>query len=239
MKKNWNGVLFGRDAGGGVGPGSPSGHFDAESCRSDNKRATAARYFEMLLFEVAEGQPPLGDVLADHELVQVGNQGLGGRDRGEEGFLRRALRGWNRLGLWLRVGLGDSMGGAAAADADDRVDAAFIQRDVQVEAEIAADRGLIGHGDTGVGGVSGPPTLVVEYAVRRCQLAILSFTPARGLLRHTVGKPRSRCIGGLSMDLRWRKDLVFGHLVSETPLYFTININAIINSKISLNSPHD
>ena len=31
----------------------------------------------------AEGEPPLGDVLPDHELVQVGDQGLGGRDRGE------------------------------------------------------------------------------------------------------------------------------------------------------------
>ena len=35
----------------------------------------------------AEGEPPLGDVLPDHELVEVGDQGLGRRDRGEEGFL--------------------------------------------------------------------------------------------------------------------------------------------------------
>ena len=28
----------------------------------------------------AEGEPPLGDGLPDHELVQVGNQGLGSGD---------------------------------------------------------------------------------------------------------------------------------------------------------------
>ena len=50
----------------------------------------------------AEGEPPLGDVLPDDVLVQVGDQGLGGRDRGEEGFLRRSLR--------RRGGFGDGWG---------------------------------------------------------------------------------------------------------------------------------
>ena len=35
----------------------------------------------------AEGEPSLGDVLPNHELVEVGDQGLGSRDRGEECFL--------------------------------------------------------------------------------------------------------------------------------------------------------
>ena len=35
----------------------------------------------------AEGEPPLGDVLPDNELVEVGDQGLGRGDRGEECFL--------------------------------------------------------------------------------------------------------------------------------------------------------
>ena len=32
----------------------------------------------------AQGEPPLGDVLPDNILVEVGDQGLGGRDRGED-----------------------------------------------------------------------------------------------------------------------------------------------------------
>ena len=35
----------------------------------------------------AEGEPPLGDVLPNHILVKVGDQGLGRRDRGEECLL--------------------------------------------------------------------------------------------------------------------------------------------------------
>ena len=43
----------------------------------------------------AQGQPPLCDVLPDHELVQVGNQRLGGRDEGEVGFLSPTFAGKN------------------------------------------------------------------------------------------------------------------------------------------------
>ena len=35
----------------------------------------------------AKCEPPLGDVLPDNMLVEVGDQGLGRRDRGEECFL--------------------------------------------------------------------------------------------------------------------------------------------------------
>ena len=35
----------------------------------------------------AQGEASLGDVLPYHELVQVGDQGLGGGDRGETSFL--------------------------------------------------------------------------------------------------------------------------------------------------------
>ena len=80
----------------------------------------------------AEGEPPLGDVLPDHELVQVGDQGLGGRDRGEEGFLRGSLRrrGW----LWNGLGsdLGEGSGCAEGADACRRIEAALKERDVGV-----------------------------------------------------------------------------------------------------------
>ena len=51
------------------------------------------------------------------------------------------VRGRGRLGDWLRRGLGDGLGGAEAADADNGVNAAFVQRDVQVETEIAAKTG--------------------------------------------------------------------------------------------------
>ena len=34
----------------------------------------------------AQGEASLGDSLPDHELVQVGDQGLGSGDRGEECF---------------------------------------------------------------------------------------------------------------------------------------------------------
>src|SRR5271157_1381965 len=54
----------------------------------------------------AEGEPPLGDVLTDNMLVQVGNQAFGGWDRGEEDFLGRSLR---RRG-WLWNGLGQGVG---------------------------------------------------------------------------------------------------------------------------------
>ena len=106
----------------------------------------------------AEGEASLGDVLPDHELVQVGDQGLGGGDRGEEGFLRGSLRrrGW----LWNGLGsdLGEGSGCAEGADACRRIEAALKERDVGVEAEVAARR-LVGHGDTKGRGVSGPPTL--------------------------------------------------------------------------------
>ncbi len=88
----------------------------------------------------AQGEPPLGDVLADHELVQVGYQGLWSGDRSEESLLGRAFRRRCGLGDWLGCGLGDSLRGAEAADADERVNAAFVQRDVQVQAKIAAER---------------------------------------------------------------------------------------------------
>ena len=65
----------------------------------------------------AEGEAFLGDVLPNHVLVQVGNQGLGGWDRGETGIFRWSLRrrGW----LWNGLGsdLGEGSGCAEGADA--------------------------------------------------------------------------------------------------------------------------
>ena len=49
-------------------------------------------------------------------------------------------------GLWLREG----------ADADGWIEAALEERDFRVETKGTV---LVGHGDTVVGGVSGPPTL--------------------------------------------------------------------------------
>ena len=54
-------------------------------------------------FEVvgdAQGEPPLGDVLPDHALIEVGDYGLGRWDRGGE-----SLPGWSYGG-----GVGSGMG---------------------------------------------------------------------------------------------------------------------------------
>ena len=65
-------------------------------------------------------------------------------------------RGW--LGDWLGSDLGEGSGCAEGTDVDGWLEAAFKERDVVIEAEGAARR-FVGHGDTVVGGVSGPPTL--------------------------------------------------------------------------------
>jgi hypothetical protein len=99
----------------------------------------------------AQGEPSFCDGLPDHELVQVGDNGSGGWDRGEESFLGRALG--RRRWLWNGLGdLGKGSGCTGAADAGGWIEAAIEERDALVEAERAARR-LVGHGDTRVGGV--------------------------------------------------------------------------------------
>ncbi len=49
------------------------------------RRTTIPGIYETLaVIRHAQGEPPLGDVLPNHELVQVGDDGSGGWDRGEE-----------------------------------------------------------------------------------------------------------------------------------------------------------
>ena len=87
----------------------------------------------------AKGEAPLGDVLPDHVLVQVGDQGLGGWDRGETGFLGGSLRrrGW----LWNGLGsdLGEGSGCAEGANACRESKPPSKERDVLIEAEVAAE----------------------------------------------------------------------------------------------------
>ena len=106
----------------------------------------------------AQGEASLGDGLTDDELVQVGNQGLGGWDRGETGFLGGSLRG--RGWLWNGLGsdLGEGSGCAEGADACRRIEAAFKESDVVIEAKGTA-RAFVGHTDTRAGGTSRPPTM--------------------------------------------------------------------------------
>ena len=47
--------------------------------------------------------------------------------------------------------------------------------DVLIEAEVAANGLIFGHGDTKGRVVSGPPTLVVEYPPRWCQLSRMGW----------------------------------------------------------------
>ena len=66
----------------------------------------------------AQGEPPLGDVLPDHELVKVGDQGLRGRNRGGPSLPGKAVRGRG----WLWNGLGSDLGeGSGCAEAQMRV----------------------------------------------------------------------------------------------------------------------
>ena len=111
----------------------------------------------------------LGDVLPDDVLVEVGDQGLGCRDRGEAGFLGRTLR--RRGGLWNGLGsdLGEGSGCAEGADAGRWIEAALKEWKVRVEAEIAARR-LVGHGTPGSEAYQDHLRWAVEYPPRWCQL---------------------------------------------------------------------
>src|SRR5271157_1125510 len=106
----------------------------------------------------AQGEASLGDSLPDHELVQVGDQGLRGRNRGEPSLTGGSLRG--RSWLWNGLGgdLGEGSGCAEGADACRRIEAALKKRDAGVETKITTDGLIFGHGDTKGRGVSGPPT---------------------------------------------------------------------------------
>ena len=98
---------------------------------------------------------PLGDLLTNDKLVEMGDDRLGGRDEGEPFLLRGRFWWWGRFRL--RGSLRDCLGGARAADAGSRLEAALKERDVVSEAEGAARSLVFGHGDTGVGGVMRPP----------------------------------------------------------------------------------
>ena len=78
----------------------------------------------------AEGEASLGEVLPDDMLVQVGDEGLGRRDRGEPFFSGGSHRG--RCGFGDRLGrdLGEGSGCTDAADAGCRLEAAHEERDV-------------------------------------------------------------------------------------------------------------
>jgi hypothetical protein len=99
----------------------------------------------------AQGKPSFGDILADDELIELSDDGFGSGDRGEACLFGRALGRWDRLGNYL----GEGSVCAKGTNADGWLEAAFKERDIVIEAERAAGR-FVGHGDTVVGGVSGP-----------------------------------------------------------------------------------
>ena len=86
-----------------------------------------------------QGEASLGDVLPDDVLVEVGKQGLGGRDR-RRGVLPLMVA--QEAGLAPgRAGVGawsgpDRLSGAEAADAGGWIEAAIVEREVRVEAEV-------------------------------------------------------------------------------------------------------
>ncbi len=106
-------------------------------------------------------------------------------------------------GTGLRHGRGLSycQCGAEAADAGGWIEAAFVERDVRVETEIAA-KSLVGHGDTKVGGVSGPPRWVVERLRPWCQLVFKITFRHSVSLRHLtllIGQNRSQPVVATSL----------------------------------------
>jgi hypothetical protein len=105
----------------------------------------------------AQGKTPLGEFLSDDEPVEVGDDRLGGRNESKPFLPRRRHRRSGWLGSGLRRDVGDRLGGAEAADVDEGVDAAFVQRNAWVVAEVAVDGVLVGHGDIEIGDVPRPP----------------------------------------------------------------------------------
>jgi hypothetical protein len=109
-------------------------------------------------------------------LIEVSDQALGEWDRGEACLFGWALGGWRRRCDRLRGGLGEGFGRTEGADADGWIEAAFIEWDVRVETKGTL---LVGHGDTEVGGVAGPPRWWSNTSLegvrlwRRCERDIL------------------------------------------------------------------
>jgi hypothetical protein len=77
----------------------------------------------------ADGETPLGNLLTSDIVIEVGNDGLWGRNEDAAFLFRRRhwSSGW--LGTGLRRRLGDRPGGAELADVDERVYPAFVQWD--------------------------------------------------------------------------------------------------------------
>jgi len=91
----------------------------------------------------AQSKASFGKLLSNDELVEMGDETLRRRHLGEPFHPERRRRGRG----WLGRRLGDRLGCAGAADVNEGVDAALVEREVRSQAEIAGP-GLAGNGDT-------------------------------------------------------------------------------------------
>ena len=119
----------------------------------------------------AEGEPPLGDFLPDDDTGRGGQPGTWGMGstRGVPHFEGRSGGGAGS-GLAGAVICDDCLGGARAADAGSRLEAALKERDARGRSRKSS--GQVGHRAWGHQGRrrTATTTMAVERPLRRCQV---------------------------------------------------------------------